>query len=154
MTGNAGRAGCHPLHHLVRSVPDVPAWLQLQCEKTQITEQRTGAALFGYTELYGRVPAGRRSTSGSPRPTAPTSIAPTARPDERFVNLSDELPTAWQAVKYAAAGPSRSTGCTAEAPAAYATFQAKEDGMVKVVLRPELAAGAGGAARRTSGSRR
>ncbi|WP_255422072.1 hypothetical protein [Tessaracoccus sp. MC1627] len=41
-----------------------------------------------------------------------------------------------------------------EAPGAYATFQAKEVGMVKLVLKPELAAGAGGAARRTSGWRR
>ena len=40
----------------------------------------------------GRVPAGAR------RPTSGRSRCPTAPPDERFLYLSDILPTAWQAV--------------------------------------------------------
>ena len=33
--------------------------LQSQCETTQVREQGTGAALFGYTKLYGAVPGGQ-----------------------------------------------------------------------------------------------
>ena len=33
--------------------------LQSQCETTQVREQGTGAALFGYTKLYGQVPGGQ-----------------------------------------------------------------------------------------------
>jgi threonine dehydrogenase-like Zn-dependent dehydrogenase len=32
--------------------------LQTQCETTQVRDQGTGAALFGYTKLYGQVPGG------------------------------------------------------------------------------------------------
>lgn len=34
--------------------------LQSQCETTQVREQGKGAALFGYTKLYGRVPGAGR----------------------------------------------------------------------------------------------
>ncbi|HEY8769225.1 MAG TPA: alcohol dehydrogenase catalytic domain-containing protein [Thermoleophilaceae bacterium] len=33
--------------------------LQTQCETTQVREQGMGAALFGYTKLYGEVPGGQ-----------------------------------------------------------------------------------------------
>jgi threonine dehydrogenase-like Zn-dependent dehydrogenase len=33
--------------------------LQSQCETTQIRDQGMGAALFGYTKLYGEVPGGQ-----------------------------------------------------------------------------------------------
>jgi len=33
--------------------------LQSQCETTQVRERGTGAALFGYTKLYGQVPGGQ-----------------------------------------------------------------------------------------------
>ena len=33
--------------------------LQSQCETTQVHEHGTGAALFGYTKLYGQVPGGQ-----------------------------------------------------------------------------------------------
>ena len=33
--------------------------LQSQCETTQTRDQGTGAALFGYTKLYGQVPGGQ-----------------------------------------------------------------------------------------------
>ena len=46
--------------------------LQTQCETTQVRDQNMGAALFGY-----------------------------GPPDERFIYLSDVLPTSWQAVEYA-----------------------------------------------------
>ena len=30
-----------------------------QCETTKVREQGSGAALFGYTKLYGQVPGGQ-----------------------------------------------------------------------------------------------
>src|SRR5215211_6012035 len=33
--------------------------LQTQCEATQVRDQGMGAALFGYTKLYGQVPGGQ-----------------------------------------------------------------------------------------------
>ena len=78
--------------------------LQSQCETTQVTEQGTGAALFGYTELYGRVPGGQAQYLRVPQANGTHIKVPDGPPDERFVYLSDVLPTAWQAVEYAGAG--------------------------------------------------
>ena len=44
---------------------------------------------------------GRPSTCGCRRPTSARSRCRTSTPDERFLYLSDILPTAWQAVTYA-----------------------------------------------------
>lgn len=76
--------------------------LQSQREKTRITEQGTGAALFGYNELYGRVPGGQAEYLRVPQADGTHIKLPDCPPDERFVSLSDVLPTAWQAVAYAA----------------------------------------------------
>ncbi len=76
--------------------------LHSQCETTQQREQGTGAALFGYTKLYGEVPGGQAEYLRVPfGNTLPTKI-PEGPPDDRFLSLSDVLPTAWQAVEYAA----------------------------------------------------
>jgi threonine dehydrogenase-like Zn-dependent dehydrogenase len=76
--------------------------LYSQCETTQVREQGTGAALFGYTKLYGSVPGGQAEYLRVPfGNTVPISV-PDGPPDDRFVYLSDVLPTAWQAVEYAA----------------------------------------------------
>ncbi|MFB9902823.1 zinc-dependent alcohol dehydrogenase [Allokutzneria oryzae] len=76
--------------------------LHSQCETTQVRDQGTGAALFGYTELYGQVPGGQAEYMRVPfGDTLPIKV-PEGPPDERFVYLSDVLPTAWQAVEYAA----------------------------------------------------
>jgi threonine dehydrogenase-like Zn-dependent dehydrogenase len=76
--------------------------LQSQCETTQVRERGTGAALFGYTKLYGEVPGGQAEYLRVPfGNTLPISVPP-GPPDDRFVYLSDVLPTAWQAVEYAA----------------------------------------------------
>jgi threonine dehydrogenase-like Zn-dependent dehydrogenase len=76
--------------------------LQTQCEVTQVTEQGTGAALFGYTKLYGQVPGGQAEYLRVPQAHFGPIKVPEGPPDERFVYLSDVLPTAWQAVEYAA----------------------------------------------------
>ncbi|MFI7702979.1 zinc-dependent alcohol dehydrogenase [Nonomuraea sp. NPDC049480] len=75
--------------------------LYAQCETTQVREQGTGAALFGYTRLYGRVPGGQAEYLRVPEAQFGPIRVPSGPPDERFVYLSDVLPTAWQAVAYA-----------------------------------------------------
>jgi threonine dehydrogenase-like Zn-dependent dehydrogenase len=76
--------------------------LYTQCETTQIREEGMGAALFGYTRLYGAVPGGQAEFLRVPQAQNTTIKVPDGPPDERFVYLSDVLPTAWQAVEYAA----------------------------------------------------
>jgi threonine dehydrogenase-like Zn-dependent dehydrogenase len=75
--------------------------LQSQCETTQVREQETGAALFGYTKLYGQVPGGQAELLRVPQAHYGPIKVPEGPPDDRFVYLSDVLPTAWQAVEYA-----------------------------------------------------
>jgi threonine dehydrogenase-like Zn-dependent dehydrogenase len=60
-----------------------------------------GAALFGYTKLYGQVPGGQAELLRVPQANYMPIKVPEGPPDERFVYLSDVLPTAWQAVAYA-----------------------------------------------------
>jgi threonine dehydrogenase-like Zn-dependent dehydrogenase len=76
--------------------------LQTQCETTQVREQGMGAALYGYTKLYGQVPGGQAELLRVPHANYNPIKVPEGPPDERFVYLSDVLPTAWQAVEYAA----------------------------------------------------
>ncbi|MFJ6940217.1 zinc-dependent alcohol dehydrogenase [Streptomyces sp. NPDC101132] len=79
--------------------------LQSQCETTQVRAHGKGAALFGYTKLYGQVPGGQAEYLRVPfGDTLPVKV-PEGPPDERFVYLSDVLPTAWQAVEYAGLAP-------------------------------------------------
>ncbi|MET7280553.1 alcohol dehydrogenase catalytic domain-containing protein [Kribbella sp. NPDC005582] len=76
--------------------------LQTQCETTQVREQGMGAALFGYTKLYGQVPGGQAQYLRVPQAHYGPIKVPHGPSDDRFVYLSDVLPTAWQAVEYAA----------------------------------------------------
>jgi threonine dehydrogenase-like Zn-dependent dehydrogenase len=75
--------------------------LQSQCETTQVHEQDTGAALFGYTKLYGQVAGGQAEFLRVPQAQYGPIKVPEGPPDDRFIYLSDVLPTAWQAVEYA-----------------------------------------------------
>jgi threonine dehydrogenase-like Zn-dependent dehydrogenase len=75
--------------------------LQTQCETTQNHEQGTGASLFGYTKLYGQVPGGQAEYLRVPQAQYGPIKVPDGPPDDRFLYLSDVLPTAWQAVDYA-----------------------------------------------------
>ncbi len=75
--------------------------LQSQCETTQVTEYGTGAALFGYTKLYGQVAGGQAELLRVPHADYGPITVPDGPPDDRFLFLSDVLPTAWQAVEYA-----------------------------------------------------
>ncbi|MEV4008535.1 zinc-dependent alcohol dehydrogenase [Actinomadura sp. NPDC049753] len=75
--------------------------LYAQCETTQVREQGTGAALFGYTRLYGQVPGAQAEYLRVPQAQFGPIKVPEGPPDERFVYLSDVLPTSWQAVAFA-----------------------------------------------------
>src|SRR3954447_25531265 len=75
--------------------------LQSQCETTQVRDQGMGAALFGYTKLYGQVPGGQAEFLRVPQAQYGPIKVPDGPPDDRFLFLSDVLPTAWQAVEYA-----------------------------------------------------
>jgi threonine dehydrogenase-like Zn-dependent dehydrogenase len=72
-----------------------------QCETTQNRDQGKGASLFGYTSLYGAVPGGQAEKVRVPHADFGPIKLPSELPDERFLYLSDILPTAWQGVKYA-----------------------------------------------------
>jgi threonine dehydrogenase-like Zn-dependent dehydrogenase len=75
--------------------------LYTQCETTQTREEGMGANLFGYTKLYGQVPGGQAEYLRVPHASFTHIKVPEGPKDERFVYLSDVLPTAWQAVEYA-----------------------------------------------------
>jgi len=75
--------------------------LHSQCETTQVRAHGKGAALFGYTKLYGQVAGGQAEYLRVPQATFGPIKVPEGPPDERFLYLSDVIPTAWQAVKYA-----------------------------------------------------
>ncbi|HEY6935092.1 MAG TPA: zinc-dependent alcohol dehydrogenase [Marmoricola sp.] len=75
--------------------------LQTQCETTQVRDQGMGAMLYGYTKLYGEVPGGQAEYLRVPYADYNPIKVPEGPPDDRFVYLSDVLPTAWQAIEYA-----------------------------------------------------
>jgi threonine dehydrogenase-like Zn-dependent dehydrogenase len=75
--------------------------LYTQCETTQVRDQGMGAALFGFSKLYGQVPGGQAEYLRVPQAQFTHIKVPDGPPDERFVYLSDVLPTAWQSVQYA-----------------------------------------------------
>ncbi|MEV7106019.1 alcohol dehydrogenase catalytic domain-containing protein [Streptomyces atroolivaceus] len=79
--------------------------LHSQCETTQVRDRGTGASLFGFSKLYGQVPGGQAEYLRVPFGNDLPIKVPHGPPDDRFVYLSDVLPTAWQAVEYAAIPP-------------------------------------------------
>ncbi|TKV28870.1 glutathione-dependent formaldehyde dehydrogenase [Arthrobacter sp. NamB2] len=75
--------------------------LQSQCETTQVHDKGSGASLFGFSELYGSVPGGQAEYLRVPfADYGPVKVGHDL-PDERYLYLSDILPTAWQGVQYA-----------------------------------------------------
>jgi threonine dehydrogenase-like Zn-dependent dehydrogenase len=75
--------------------------LYTQCETTQVRDQGMGAALFGFSKLYGEVPGGQAEYLRVPQAQFTHILLPDGPPDDRFAYLSDILPTAWQGVEYA-----------------------------------------------------
>ena len=75
--------------------------LYSQCDTTQNKAVRKGGSLFGYTHLYGAVPGAQAEYLRVPQAHFGPVKVPEGPPDDRFLFLSDVLPTAWQAVVYA-----------------------------------------------------
>lgn len=75
--------------------------LYAQCETTQNREHGKGASLFGYTKLYGQVPGAQAEYLRVPQAQFGPIKVPNGPVDDRFVYLSDILPTGWQAAAYA-----------------------------------------------------
>ena len=76
--------------------------LQSQCETTQVREYNSGAAFLGYSRLYGSVPGGQAEYLRVPHADYGPIKVPDTGEDERYLYLSDVVPTAWQGVQYAA----------------------------------------------------
>ncbi|GAA1754792.1 zinc-dependent alcohol dehydrogenase [Kocuria aegyptia] len=76
--------------------------LQSQCETTQVREYNSGCAIYGYSRMYGSVPGGQAEYLRVPHADYGPVKVPETGEDERYLYLSDVVPTAWQAVKYAA----------------------------------------------------
>jgi threonine dehydrogenase-like Zn-dependent dehydrogenase len=108
--------------------------LHSQCETTQVHEYGMGAALFGYTKLYGEVPGGQAEYLRVPFADYLPIKVPAGPPDERFVYLSDVLPTAWQGVEYAAVPPGGSVAVLGLGPiGSMATRIAQHRGAGRVI---------------------
>jgi len=85
--------------------------LYSQCENTRdrgklaeaasLLGRGKGGSLFGYTHVYGAVPGGQAEYLRVPQAHFGPIKVPEGPPDERFLYLSDVLPTSWQAVAYA-----------------------------------------------------
>src|SRR4051794_21402674 len=99
--GEAGRPGRRPLQHLLRHLLDVLAGAAVPVRDHAEPRSGDGASLFGYTKLYGQVPGGQAEFLRVPFGNTLPIKVPDAPLDDRFVYLSDVLPTAWQAVQYA-----------------------------------------------------
>jgi threonine dehydrogenase-like Zn-dependent dehydrogenase len=69
-------------------------------------DTRSGAALFGYSHLYGGIPGGQAELVRVPKANVgPLVIPDTALSDEQVLFLSDILPTGYQAAVNGAVGP-------------------------------------------------
>lgn len=79
--------------------------LHSQCETTQNRDKGTGASLFGYSSLYGQIPGGQAEYLRVPFGNELPIKVPHGPTDDRFLFLSDVLPTAWQALQYADPDP-------------------------------------------------
>lgn len=84
--------------------------LPTQCETTQQRESESGAALYGYTKLYGQIPGGQAEYLRVHLADANAIKVGDELPDSRYLFLSDILPTAWQGVEYADAPPGGTIG--------------------------------------------
>ena len=65
---------------------------------------RSGAAMFGYTHLYGGVPGGQAEYARVPKANVGPILIPQTMEDEQVLFLSDILPTGYQAVLDAGVG--------------------------------------------------
>lgn len=108
--------------------------LYAQCETTQVRDQGKGATLFGYTSLYGAVPGGQAEYLRVPQAQFGPVQVPDELSDQRFLYLSDILPTAWQGVKFAEVDPGGTVAVLGLGPVGqFATRIAKQLGAGRVI---------------------
>lgn len=108
--------------------------LMAQCETTQNRQTGKGATLFGYTDLYGAVPGGQAEYLRVPQAQFGPIPVPSDEPDERFLFLSDIIPTAWQAVVWADVQPGSTVAVFGLGPVGqFATRIAKHLGAARVI---------------------
>jgi threonine dehydrogenase-like Zn-dependent dehydrogenase len=75
-----------------------------------------GAALFGYSHLYGGVPGGQAEYVRVPKANVGPLKVPDGLTDEQVLFLSDILPTGYQAAKNAQLGPGSSVAIFGAGP--------------------------------------
>jgi len=75
-----------------------------------------GAALFGYSHLYGGVPGGQAEFVRVPKANVGPLKVPDGLQDEQVLFLSDILPTGYQAAKNAQLGPGSSVAIFGAGP--------------------------------------
>jgi alcohol dehydrogenase-like protein len=85
--------------------------LQTQCETTQVREHGMGAALYGYTKLYGQGPGGQAQYLRVPYANYNRIKVPDGPPDERFV------PARGRALPHPSAPARRGAGRVRDVPA-------------------------------------
>ena len=124
-----------------------------QCETSQNRDQGKGASLFGYTSLYGAVPGGQAERVRVPFADFGPVRLPAEGADERYLYLSDILPTAWQGVRYADVPPGGSLAVLGLGPvgqlAIRSAFQQGVADVIGVDLVPDRLARARAAGART-----
>ena len=105
-----------------------------QCETTQVKEYDKGASLFGYTSLYGAVPGGQAEYVRVPHADFGPIKVPEGLPDERFLFLSDILPTAWQGVAFSDVEPGSTVAILGLGPVGQLAVRcAQEQGAGRVI---------------------
>jgi threonine dehydrogenase-like Zn-dependent dehydrogenase len=77
---------------------------------------RSGAALFGFSHMYGGVPGGQAEYVRVPKANVGPIKIPTTLEDEQVLFLSDILPTGYQAVLNAGIGPGSSVAIFGAGP--------------------------------------
>lgn len=105
-----------------------------QCETTQNVEHGTGASLYGYTELYGQVPGAQAEFLRVPHADFGPIPVPEGPSDDRFLYLSDILPTAWQGAAFADTSPGDTIAVLGLGPVGqFATRAAQQMGAARVI---------------------
>lgn len=108
--------------------------LYAQCETTQVKSMDKGAMLFGFSALYGSVPGGQAERVRVPHADFGPVKLPDSYADERFLFLSDILPTAWQGVKWANVGPGDTLAVIGLGPVGQmAVRSAKQMGVERII---------------------
>jgi threonine dehydrogenase-like Zn-dependent dehydrogenase len=77
---------------------------------------RSGAAMFGYSHLYGGVPGGQAELVRVPKADTGPFKVPSELDDDQVLFLSDILPTGYQAVRNADIGPGSSVAVFGAGP--------------------------------------